>query len=1284
MEEFDISKFEPEKNMYIKASAGTGKTYTVQQIVAELLRLNSGKTLENILIVTYTEKAAGELRDRIRSKIQEVIKDRDYNTSGDSRYLSVEEQEKKFIEQLALVDNAPIYTIHSFCKQTLDEFGFCAKQCDELELVDDAQIKSFIDEWLRDKLISDSDAIKFLILKESRKIDVNLFVKGYKKYYQDLDEMENQDIVILDYTLSSDEEKEIARFSEQDLRNLQSKKTLNDVNFLLNFADKIDDKDISTDVDEKRSVDENANLAKNLNDILTISGNNIAVLENEIKALIAANKTGTVGRQEKIDYYNKLILQIKDAQRLNNVYKLPKKLYSKIKNDIGVFYDDYLIDLDIKLKSVKNWKSSFQDILEIKLFETQMPQIYAGWNRFKAANKMQSFDDMIRNVHEAVCNDDCELRKKLQEKYSYAIIDEFQDTNQKQWNIFSHIFMEDKNHSICVVGDPKQSIYAFQGADVNVYTNAIQQIENGNFRTEKGKAYYLGRNYRSTNLMIDFCNALFRKNQYSDFFGGNSFTFEESAYPAKAVDQKPNATFKGSVTEPVWILEKPQNQDDWQVPNETDFAYFVADQIIQCCSYENGKTNLQVYKKSTKDNGGYHLTDVDFSDFAVLCKSSSEMDAVKDVFNAVGIPYNHYKESNLFSGIECRDWIALYNAIAADDFSASNRKILNECLISDFFKVSLKNVKNEIYDKPDCKERRLLVEWKKLAENRQWAYLQEQIFEETKVEERLSQLDKLTSLCKLRQIGDYCVNYLYKNNCSIEDLINHLTLLASEKSDSDEEDGNIVAKGTDFKTVQIMTIHASKGLEFPVVIAPAGLKDIVYDKDIYSYHLMNKYHITSNKNYDILGNGYTAEGLSKQESYCQWMRLFYVAYTRATSLMILPWTVKDGFEFLNTAFKKSDAFDMQYLKTFSLNNLTKFSVLQNAVKEIIGNARQSKTDESDSEMTQQLNALKDLSKKIPSMSTYKLSYSNLSHGKKDEEYVKGHASDQDNVEKNEKEDLSKFDLNRKLIEVSYYPDDLNQMIEGYPKGNLLGEAVHQVLENAEFERIGTQFNQDSVQDDKALGYLIDSRFRGQGIKIDSEDSKGIRKQTAKMVWNTLNAQIPEIIGNHATGKNFSLKSLKDNEHKAELEFNMNPDISQNKEMLKDYFNGFIDLIFYRNVDGKNIYSIADWKTDSMEEVCYADEKVLCESTDSKYSIQRVLYSYCLIKWLRQFNLGADGKPAKTEAEIFNEQFGGIYYIYVRGCKAGSGNGIYAQTWENWETLEQAFYKIIDEKIPGKA
>ena len=154
MADFDYKKFNPEdnENMFIAASAGTGKTYTIQQIVAKLVQKNV--SLEELLIVTYTEKAAGELRDRIREKLQDVISTRKLHPDGQS--ISDEEMEQ-FRQQFEMVDVAPIYTIHSFCQKTLDEFAFVAQKPSSLELVDDKSVGTFIEKWIRDTLAKKSD-----------------------------------------------------------------------------------------------------------------------------------------------------------------------------------------------------------------------------------------------------------------------------------------------------------------------------------------------------------------------------------------------------------------------------------------------------------------------------------------------------------------------------------------------------------------------------------------------------------------------------------------------------------------------------------------------------------------------------------------------------------------------------------------------------------------------------------------------------------------------------------------------------------------------------------------------------------------------------------------------------------------------------------------------------------------------------------------------------------------------------------------------------------------------
>ena len=188
-----------------------------------------------------------------------------------------------------------------------------------------------------------------------------------------------------------------------------------------------------------------------------------------------------------------------------------------------------------------------------KFIYSQIPLLFEEWQRIKKDHKSQSFNDMILSVHRAVMEksldgSDSSLCKKLRSEYTHAIIDEFQDTNQLQWDIFKKIFICDK-HSVLVVGDPKQSIYSFQGADVNVYRSATEEIKNSK---------ELKYNYRSTNKMIEACNRFF---SCKSFFRDKS-VFHKSEPPESVEQQKNAARFwddnlkKWTNPAPFWMSEE--------------------------------------------------------------------------------------------------------------------------------------------------------------------------------------------------------------------------------------------------------------------------------------------------------------------------------------------------------------------------------------------------------------------------------------------------------------------------------------------------------------------------------------------------------------------------------------------------------------------------------------------------------------------------------------------------------------------------------------------------------
>lgn len=1189
------------QSIYIKASAGTGKTYNIQKIVRQLLERKDVPQLEKILIVTFTEKAAGELRDRIRKELTGFDVD---------------------------VDNAPIYTIHSFCQKTLEEFAFTANKPASLELIDEEEISDFIDRAIRDGLENDENFRTELIPLFENAENKDSFIESLKddlkqavaKYYPD------KKIVEL--------EKEIqkATFNGREI-------TIDEYKIYSSF-------DLLIETQEFKD-----NLAK----LKKLSQQNEEIFETKSIGLDDKKKKKLEEQLLKLPSFYKDL----KSHLVNKEIKFDGQKFRSFKNEEEQKLFRFFYEL-------KNIKGLFK-IFTANFYQMHLPNLYQAWQLEKSQNKQQSFNDMIRNVREAVCEKNSALKKKLQKKYDVAIIDEFQDTNQQQWDIFREVFKND-SHSLIVVGDPKQSIYAFQGADVNVYENAIGTFENG---------YKLSHNYRSTDQMIEACNGLFEQ----DFFKDPDITFFKSEPPEAPGDKTLNATFDGKEIKPFWICnsEKKEKNEDGSVKKSEvpisaeDFANLAVEKIVDCCTYDkNGKTRLQVYEKKEKN-----FRNVSFKDFAVLAKTSSEMEEIENAMKDSGIPFLRYKDKNLFRGIECKHWISLINAIASPDFTGHNRAFLSEALFTRFFDIPIENVTDEKYDSPTCDERKALIEWQMLAEDRKWAKLLESIFEKTQIEKRLSGLDNLQTLSKFRQIGEYIVEYLYKNDSSLDGVSRHLSRLVARTEGTDDE-GSLVARGTDFDCVQLMTIHASKGLEFPVVIAAGGFKQRNNQiPQVYLYHEEKKDDEGKPvEKYAKLSFSEDGKEKMKKEEEIEWQRLFYVAYTRASSLMILPNYEKSrsGDKRIDnvftktittslSAFMQNDANKKLYENfIFSEENNRKLS---KEVQEILKHKKEKESDGTTEDSQKEVfTELKDAKNRL----LKKNSYSSLGHKKIGlNEYVS------DKYKPEEQDDDENLEETSELSDSDY--------LKGYPRGSKLGLALHSIFEKIDFETalpIASASSGKRISDyeelctDSDVKALIEDSFSEQGLKIDEEDSKNWRKNTAQIIWNTLSARFKELTG-EKEGEAFSLREILLKDRSSEVEFNFMPEEFSSAPEIRNYFNGFIDLLFVRNVDGKEVYSLLDWKSDILPD--YSESETANHSVE-KYSIQMVLYSYCLVKWLKTF----PKYSSMDYNEIYKNHFGGIYYVYLRGTKAGTDNGIFAQKWENWEMLNTIFNDKICKKM----
>ena len=735
----------------------------------------------------------------------------------------------------------------------------------------------------------------------------------------------------------------------------------------------------------------------------------------------------------------------------------------------------------------KEFKARIPEFKRNTFLYRELPEIYRAWRKEKLEYKYESYQDMITVVHQAVVKgNDTPLQAALRKDYRYAIIDEFQDTNRLQWDIFRTLFFNVPDHSIFVVGDPKQSIYAFQGADLTVYQNAIRDI---------GCGRRLDTNYRSTTELIQACNCLFSPTTGSTFFDDGLLGFSDSKSPGNKI----TTHFDGTPTQPVWLSKEDIS--------EHDFAQLAVQTIVECCSQlVPAQTRLQIFDKQNPSC----LRNVSLKDFAVLAHSRWEFPPIEAELQKLGIPFVRYKDDNLFNSRECMQWIALFKAIDSDDFSAYNRRILNEALLTDFFPPFTDNqtqplrkiytVHRDHYDDPFCEERQQIAKYHAFAKKFRWAEMLECIYHESGIETRTAQdLSKLQSLAKFQQIGNYSIEYLYAKRCTLQELIKHLDQLQKQTDDLCDKDGNLVARGTDLDAVQLMTIHASKGLEFPIVISVAGFKG--YNdraKGPYIYHDKKTHR-------KMLGFGPDAKENQKAEDIKEWKRLFYVAYTRASALLILPRYKKFCDNFLKTSFQ-AFASKIEYIR-----NLTEKEVCRDDVQKIL-NTSWAYCDTADDLITQQKEQqtrIQALQNSIGQKCLFQHSYSSLA-GKvhpHTQEMYDDHGKSTDSASDGEDEDEATSRVPVHAIDPQslhichiedYQPDCVTAIAPDYPAGKQLGNAIHEIFEKIDFAK--TRDTKEAFQKDPEVIRHIDKAFAKYGLPLTHHENW--RTMTADMVWHT--------------------------------------------------------------------------------------------------------------------------------------------------------------------------------------
>ncbi len=780
----------------IEASAGTGKTYTLAALYLRLL-LGLGRKealdVTNILVVTFTEAATQELRERIRARIQEARIAFVLGSSDDpfiQQLLAQHDDHARAVLDLEFaaseMDQAAIFTIHGFCQRMLSEHAFESGANFNDELVsDDSEIvrQALLDYW-RVELYEAPEDLAYQILSHYAGPD-QLFSK-VRPY-----------LGLAHVQLEPD-------FSDFDLAAHWQTFSKLQQELRIELSDIINSDQESDDL---------------VQIIQSSSVNKTSYSKKHLPNWYAKLCTFAAGDDPDFKVLGRF-----DQEELINKSKTDDVPRHSIFDKIGLFCAQ-----KIDFKAV--------------LFCRALARIRHNMQHQKAQYQQLSFDDLLAKLADALQSDNGEmLAQVIRNQYPFALIDEFQDTDAQQYTIFSTLYQNVKTPvlqqdlGLLMIGDPKQAIYAFRGADIFTYIAARRQV---------AKHYTLDTNWRSSGAMVNATNQLFSRSSAA-FIYSQDIPFQVMKAAKK---QAPSLSLAGKTIPSMnfWVVSKALNNDQYL----DHFANICASQI-----------------EAMLQHGTLKEQPVSAQNIAILVRDRKEASVLQLALSARNIDSVFMSNrDNVYSIYLAQSLIYLLQAVN----DPTNEQALRSAMASDIFRFTA----NELYNLNQDE-----IAWEGLVDE----FLgYRKIWQRSGVLAMLQQLLQKRALAQRwlndtngeRQLTDYLhlaelLQQASANLESSEALIRFLQERCQQPSAQASEQQ--LRLDSDRKRVTIITIHKSKGLEYDLVYLPFICR--------YRSPTQGIYHDEQGQPFlELIGD--ESKEKWQQEQLAEDLRLLYVAITRA-------------------------------------------------------------------------------------------------------------------------------------------------------------------------------------------------------------------------------------------------------------------------------------------------------------------------------------------------------------------------------------------------------------------
>ena len=1137
----------------IEASAGTGKTFTIAALYLRLLLGLGGEAayprpvnVEELLVVTFTEAATEELRGRIRSNIHELRVACLRNATDNPLYASLL-AEIDDLQQAANVlllaerqmDDAAVFTIHGFCQRMLSLNAFESGMLFEQQLIEDEsqlRYQACADFWRRHC---------YPLNREIAQVIVESW-KGPQDLLKSIDRYLHGEAPELKIPLG--EAETLASRHQQILTQI------NDIK-----------QQWLASVGELDSLLENSGIDRR------------------------KFNRGNQGKWiEKISVW---------AQEETKNYQLPDALEK--------FSQPFLADRTKAGGEVPTHPlfSAIERLLASPLtlndlvIAQAMKEIREAVAREKRRRGELGFDDMLSRLDEALESDSGDaLAAAIRQRFPVAMIDEFQDTDPQQYRIFRRIWRQQPDTALLLIGDPKQAIYAFRGADIFTYMRA---------RSDVAAHYTLDTNWRSAPGMVESVNRLFG-------LVDNPFMFRDIPFlPVKSAPKNASLRFEiDGENQPAMNL--------WLMPGEGvsagDYQAFMAQQ----CAAQIRDWLTAGQQGTALLWRGDNARPVQASDITVLVRNRQEASLIRDALNALAIPSVYLSNrDSVFETPEAQELLWVLQAVLTPE----RENTLRSALATAMFGLNAQDIERLNQD-----------------ENA-WDALVEEFSDYRLIWQRRGVMPMIRALMSARSMAESLLA-THGGERRLTDIL-HLSELLQEAATQLESEHALVRwlnqqvaepdtnassqqmrLESDKHLVQIVTIHKSKGLEYPLVWLPF-IARFRKEKQAF-YHDRESFRAVL----DLNESDESLE-LAEAERLAEDLRLLYVALTRAIwhcSLGIAPLTARRSDKPTDTELHHSAP--GRLLQKGEVLDAAGLNACLHALRdEHISLTLATAPDDARWQATQpempELAARQVLRRVVDDWRV--TSYSGLQQ--------RGHSVAQDL--------LPRIDIDASGIADA--PVEPEMTPHHFPRGASPGTFLHSLFEDLDFTQpISPEWMREKLQNNgfdevwepvltRWITQVLAAPLGDTGVALNqlSARQKQVEMEFYLPISQTLDARALDAVTRRYDPLSAGCPEL---------------DFRQVRGMLK----GFIDLVFRH--DGR--YYLLDYKSNWLGESgeAYTQEAMAEAMRSHRYDLQYQLYSLALHRYLSHRIADYD----------YERHFGGVIYLFLRGVDGEAGQqGIFA-------------------------